>query len=114
MVSSGKHMDISLKIDSDSSNVAVYRTSSDSDFSTWTKIDTEVDGDVANFKATSGGVYVAKSHSNSVLIVALVVSALVILALVVGGVWYFRKNPSKWSKLKNETKNVKRNFNENV
>jgi hypothetical protein len=114
MVSAGKHMDISLKIDSDSSRVAVYRTSSDSNFGTWTKIDTEVDGDVAKFKATSGGVYVAKSHNNSILIVALAVSAVVILALVLGGVWYFRKNPAKWSKLKNETKNVKRNFNDTV
>ncbi|XP_045164195.2 protein DD3-3-like [Mercenaria mercenaria] len=110
----GKHMDVTLKVDPDANRVAVYRTSSESNFGTWTKLDTEVDGDVASFKATAGGVYVAKSHSDTVLIVALVVSALVILALVVGGICYFKKNPNKWKKLKTDAKNVKRNFNEEL
>lgn len=104
-------MDVSLKIDSDASRVSVYRTSSDKNFGIWTKLDTEVDGDMAKFKATAGGVYVAKSHSNTVLIVALIVAGVVILAIGVGSVVYFRKNPKKWKKLKSETKNVKRNFN---
>lgn len=103
-------MDVTLKVDRDASNIEVYRTSSDSNFATWTKLDTEIDGDTASFKAESGGVYVAKSHSYTVLIVALIVSLLVIALIVVGGIYYFRKNPNKWSQIKDETKNVRRNF----
>lgn len=105
---------VTLKVDPDASNVAIYRTSSDTDFNTWTKLDTDVDGDFVQFKADSGGVYVAKSHSYTVLIVALLMSLLVVALIVVGGVWYFRKNPAKWQKLKGDAKNVKRNFAESL
>lgn len=110
----GKHMDVSLHIDPDASNVAVYRTSSSGNFGTWTKLDTDIDGATASFRATSGGVYVAKSHSNTLLIVALVLSTVVILAVVVGGVCYFRKNPNKWKKLKTETAHLKSNLKDKV
>jgi len=107
-------MTITLKVDPDGSNIAVYRTSSDTNFATWTKLDTEVDDDQATFQASSGGVYVAKSHSHTVLIVALVVSILVVALVVAGGVFYFKRNPSKWAYVKHSTTKLKRNFNDQV
>lgn len=107
-------MAVTMRIKPDTSNVKIYRTSTINGFETWTKLDTDIDGDYAHFKATAGGVYVAKSHSNSVLIVALVVSILVMLCLILGAVLYFKKNPKKWMKLKNDAKNVKRNFDDNI
>lgn len=109
----GKAMRVSLKVE-DASNIAVYRSSSDQHFATWTKLDTEVEDGVAHFQASAGGVYVARSHSYTVLIVALIVSALVIVLIVVGGVMYFRRNPKKWNALKEETVNLKKNFKSNV
>ncbi|WAR25145.1 DD3-like protein [Mya arenaria] len=109
-----KYMTVSLKIDGDASNVGMYHTSSKNGFTTWTKVHSNIDGDFAHFKASSGGVYVAKSHSHTVLIVALVVSISVMLGIVFGGVLYFRKNPTKWKKLKSETQNLKKNFNDNI
>lgn len=110
----GKHMEVTLKIDPDQSNVAVYRTSSDGNFETWTKLDTDINGDTASFRASAGGVFVAKSHSYTVLIVALVVSGCILIILVVGGVCYFRRNPTKWQKLKGETQNLKRGLKDKV
>ena len=110
----GKYMEVTLKVDGDNSNIAVYRSSSDTDFATWTKMETTVDGDVAKFQAQSGGVYVAKSHSYTVLIVALVVSIVAVALIVVGGVMYFKRNPNKWKNLKNESQNIPRNFQSKV
>lgn len=109
----GKAMKVSLKV-VDASNIAVYRSSSDQHFSTWTKLDTEIEDNVAHFKASSGGVYVAKSHSYHLLIVALIVSALVVALIIVGGIFYFKRNPNKWKTLKGETVNFKRNFRSDI
>ena len=113
MTTPGKSMKVSLKVE-DASNIAVYRSSSDHHFSTWTKLDTEVEDNVAHFEASSGGVYVAKSHSNHLLIVALIVSALVVALIIVGGIFYFKRNPKKWQTLKGETANLKRNFKSDI
>ena len=109
----GKAMTVSLKVD-DASNIAVYRSSSDQQFATWTKLDTEVEDGVAHFQATAGGVYVAKSHSNTVLIVALIIAVLAIALIIVGGVMYFKRNPSKWKHLKSETENLTKNLKSDV
>ncbi|KAL4227007.1 hypothetical protein ACF0H5_014983 [Mactra antiquata] len=110
----GKYMSVTLKVDPDASNVAIYRTTAASNFETWTKLETDIEGDTAMFKASSGGVYVAKSHSYKELILALVLSSLVLVVLVIGGACYFKRNPSKWKKLKSNTKNVTRNFDNKV
>ena len=113
MTAPGKSMKVSLRVE-DASNIAVYRSSSDQQFSTWTKLDTHVEDNVAHFEASSGGVYVAKSHSNHLLIVALIVSALVVALIIVGGIFYFKRNPNKWQSLKGETANLKRNFRSDI
>lgn len=102
----GKHIEVTLRVDKDKSNIAIYRSSETTGFSVWTKIEADIKGDMAHFKTKSGGVYVAKTHSYTVLIVALVLSVLVVGLIIVGGVCYFRKNPNKWQKLKKSPKNL--------
>lgn len=114
MTMPGKHLSMTMKVDEDASRVAVYRTSSDNGFATWTKLDTEVDGEIATFKAEAGGVYVARSHSYTVFLTALCVALVVVALIAIGGIVYYKRNPSKWKKLKGEAKNVKRNFAEAV
>ena len=113
MTMPGKAMSVSLKVE-DGNNVAVYRSSSDQRFATWTKLDTDVEDGVAHFQATAGGVYVAKSHDNTVLIVALIVSALVVILIIVGGAVYFKRNPAKWKYLKEETQHLKKGLKSDV
>lgn len=110
----GQYILASLKLTSDTSNVAVYRSNSEKGFSTWTKIDTTVNGGVASFQMSSGGVYVARTHSYTVYIVVGVVAVIVIAIIVIGAIVYFKKNPQKWNRLKNETQNVKRNFDSKI
>ncbi|KAH3872578.1 hypothetical protein DPMN_035796 [Dreissena polymorpha] len=102
----GKVIKVTLTVDTDKSNIAIYRSSETTGFSVWTKIEADIMGDMAHFKTQSGGVYVAKSHSHTVLIVALVLSLLVVVLVIVGGICYFRKNPNKWKKLKKSPKNL--------
>ena len=107
-------MAVSLKIDDDADNVAVFRTTSANNFATWMKLDTELEGDVAYFKAEGGGVYVARSVSGINFIVPLICSLLVVLLIIGGALFYFKRNPDRWQKLKGDAKNVKRNFADTV
>ena len=73
-------------------------------------MDAEVNGNMATFQASSGGLYVAKTHSYTVLIVSLVVAIVVVALIIAGTVFYFRRNPSKWKKLKSNASKLPDNF----
>lgn len=111
----GKKFQVHMQTDPDASNVNIYVSSTDSGFSSWSKVKSDIGKDgVATFSASRGGVYVAKSDSYTVLIISLCVSILVVFLIVGGGILYFRKNPGKWTQLKESTNVVKRSTQDKV
>lgn len=90
----GETFEVEMSVDS--SDVTVYRTSSE--FATWSKVEAQVEGSVVKFSAEEGGVYVAVGHNSVGLIVGIVVAVLVLIAVLIGGtVFYFKRHPDKAS-----------------
>ena len=97
----------------DSSLVDVYRTNSDN-FATWTNVDSDINDGVARLQLDKGGVYVARRRTNVGLIVGLTVSAIAVVAIIVGGVVYFRRHPRKWIEVESKVRKAERSLKSNV
>ncbi|KAH9496344.1 Protein DD3-3 [Bulinus truncatus] len=90
----GKSFTLELKLSDDSSGVELYHASVD--YSGWSKVDADIGGGIARVQAQRGGIYVARKETNVGMIVGIVIACLVLVAVIVASVIYFRRNPRKW------------------
>ncbi|XP_041348275.1 protein DD3-3-like [Gigantopelta aegis] len=109
LTTDGKTFTFEMKVDDSGSNVDVYRSNSDT-FATWTKVDGDISGGVARLRLDRGGVFVARSQSNVALIVGVTIACIVLVAVVIGGVLYFRRHPSKWQAIGTKCRKAERSL----
>ncbi|XP_005096259.1 protein DD3-3 [Aplysia californica] len=107
-----KFFTLRIQLSDDSDDVDVYYAPSD--FSAWSKADAHVGGGVATVRAQHGGVYVARSKSNVGMIVGVVIACVVVVVIVSGAVFYFRRNPTKWQAVKTNCRNAERSMKNKV
>lgn len=103
-----------MKINTDD-DVSVYRTTSDS-FATWIEVkDVSISDGKATFQAQHGGVYVARTDKDNVgMIVGITIACVVVVAVIVGAVVYFRRHPAKWQAVRSTCRNAERSFHSKV
>ncbi|XP_066925850.1 protein DD3-3-like [Clytia hemisphaerica] len=100
----GKKATIQMKVKS--SGTEIYRST---DTEHWEKIeDVEYDDGVVKFQSEKGGVFVARSNYRTRNIIIGCVVALVVIAVLVGGVFaYCRRNPESWMSAKRNIDQIK-------
>lgn len=105
-----KSMTIKMKLTSKDADVYASL-----DYKNWQKQDCSIEGDIAVCETMQGGIYVARTDDSSVTATVVgVVVALVIIAIIVGAVWYYcKKQPdsmttvrTRFQELKRSTQNV--------
>lgn len=103
-----------MKVDTED-DISVYRSTSDS-FATWVEVPgVSVSGGVATFQAQHGGVYVARTDETNVgLIVGITVACVVVVAVIIGAVFYFRRHPAKWQAVRTTCRNAERSLQSKV
>ena len=96
----GKTFIVEMEVDAGGSdNVVVYRSSTNAP--AWTRVQAQVENNLATFETGEGGVYVAVGHTKDGVIAGAVVGALLLVAIIVGAtVFYCRKNPGKLESVK--------------
>ncbi|GFR70427.1 protein DD3-3-like [Elysia marginata] len=96
---------VEMKV-SDSDDVEIYHATED--LTVWSKADADIGGGKARIQAKRGGIFVARKHSKVAMIVGVTVACFVVLvAVIVGGVFYFRRNPAKWQAVKTSCSSAK-------
>lgn len=82
-------------------SVTVYHSWVKSEFSTWSKVNADVNDDIVSLSVSNGGAYVVTTHSNLGMILGIVFGILgAFLVVAVLGVFYFRKNPKAYNNIK--------------
>ncbi|KAK3102217.1 hypothetical protein FSP39_009657 [Pinctada imbricata] len=109
----GQSITMQLKLNSDDSDITVYRSTSNN-MGSWTRIDTSVSNGMAEFQTQYGGVYVARKHSNIGPIVGIVAAVVVVALIVVATIVYFKRNPGKWTRLMSGAKKAERSVQNKV
>lgn len=102
---------LEMKVD-DSKNVDLYHATTD--FSVWSKVEARIQDGRATVQARTGGVWVARRHTNIGMIVGIVVACVVVVAVITGTVIYFTRNPTKWQAVKTNCRNAKRSTHSHV
>ncbi|KAK7102363.1 protein DD3-3-like [Littorina saxatilis] len=115
MSASGKGIMTKMSITTDDDDVAVYRSNTEN-FATWVQVTgVQINDGVASFQAQQGGVYVARTKEKNVgLIVGITILCIVIIAVIVGGVIYFKRHPGKWLAVKTSCRNAGRSMQSKV
>ncbi|CAH1783889.1 unnamed protein product [Owenia fusiformis] len=93
-------------------NVGVYRTNND--FATWTRLDADINDGLATFEAQGGGVYVARTEPQVGVIVGVCIGLIALVAIIIGGILYFKKNPDKLESLRGGARNAGRSVQNKV
>lgn len=96
-------------------DVSVYRSNADN-FATWVQVkDVTISNGFASFQVSEGGVYVARvQEANVGMIVGLTIMCIVIVAVVVGAIFYFRRHPAKWQAVRSSCRNAERSVHRKV
>ena len=77
--------------------------------------DVQFEGGMAKFQASQGGVYVARTKEANVgMIVGVTVACIVVVAVIVGTVMYFRRHPAKWQAVRTTCRNAERSLHPRV
>ncbi|KAL5014548.1 hypothetical protein ScPMuIL_008818 [Solemya velum] len=86
----------------DNDNIKMYR-SNPATLSSWSKVDSHINGRTIQFQTNQGGAFVARtSSSNVILIVAIVLTFSMIIILITGTICYFRRRPEKLLSVKSK------------
>ncbi|CAG5125430.1 unnamed protein product [Candidula unifasciata] len=107
-----KAFTLEMKLDKDSNNVEVYYAATD--LSVWSKVEARIQDGKATIQARSGGVWVARQHTNVGMIVGIVIACVVVIAVLAGTIFYFARNPGKWQAVRTNCRNAKRSMHSHV
>ena len=102
---SSKYFTLNMELTDDGDNVQIYYAPPD--FSTWERLDADISGGHATVRAQKGGVFVARTESNVGMIVGIVVACAVVVVIVGGTMFYFRRNPTKWEAVRTNCRNAR-------
>uniref|UniRef100_A0A0B7ALW1 Protein DD3-3 n=3 Tax=Arion vulgaris TaxID=1028688 RepID=A0A0B7ALW1_9EUPU len=101
-----KSFTLDMKISDDSNGVEIYHANID--YTVWSKVEARIQDGRATVQARSGGVWVARRQTNIGMIVGIVVACVAVVAIVLGTIFYFRHNPTKWQAVRTTCRNAKR------
>lgn len=101
-----------LTVSDDTKNIEIYHSTTD--FSAWSKVQARITDGKAIIQARSGGVWVARHHTNVGMIVGIVVACIVVVVVVIGTIFYFRRNPNKWQAVRTTCRNAERSTHSKV
>lgn len=110
-----KKFKIGMKVDSSvTSKIQFYHSSDALDLKTWFKVDSSISDGFATMETDEGGVYVARTLPNSAAIAGIVVTCIIIVIVIGGTAFYFRRHPDKWRSVKSSCVNACRSCKRNV
>ncbi|XP_078384681.1 protein DD3-3-like [Oculina patagonica] len=96
-----KKFKIGMKVDSSAtSKIQFFRSSEDMDLKTWYKVDSSVSDGFATVETDKGGIYVARTMPDKAAIAGIVITCIIIVIVIGGSAFYFRRHPDKWQNLK--------------
>ena len=111
----GNAVTMKMKVKRSSGQSLAVFHSSGPGFSTWVRMDAQIQGDVATFSISEGGMFVVRSSSsNPGLIAGIVLTVLAVAVVVVVLVIYVRRNPDTVDDMRAKFRNAKRSFGETV
>lgn len=107
--------EIGMKVDSEAtSKIQFYRSSHELGLKTWYKVDWSIANGFATINTYEGGVYVARSLPDSAIISGIVVMCIIIVIVIGGTAFYFRRHPDKWRSVKSSCLNICRSCKSSV
>ncbi|XP_065067104.1 protein DD3-3-like [Rhopilema esculentum] len=109
----GKTFTVKLKVEESAGHSTyVYHSS---DMKTWSKIsDASISDGTATFKASAGGVYVARKHRDVGMIAGVSLACAFLFVLIIGTVIYCRKKPGTWDRTRVRFRNITRSLKSEV
>ncbi|XP_001628323.2 protein DD3-3 [Nematostella vectensis] len=88
-------------------DIEMYRSADSENLRTWYKVPgASVNEGVVSFQTDKGGVYVARTVTNKAAIAGIVIACVIILVIIGGTVFYFRKHPDKLTQINTSISNV--------
>ncbi|XP_038054234.1 protein DD3-3-like [Patiria miniata] len=85
-------------LESNTDMIGVYRSDPDN-LVNWVRMDAKTEGQELVFSVDQGGAYVARGTVSGGFVAGVVIALVVLVVIVGGSVFYFRKNPDKWESM---------------